>query len=328
MIPLLEPMLSDFKKWSVGWSVQCFIEDMAAPGMKPIGPSQMYILRKIQRATIGSKMATSLTKRDIIDWVKELRTKPGGHGSPISAATANQYVTYFSGALKYVGAVHEDCEITAAAVDAAKPFLVKHNLIGKSAPRDQRPTEEQRALLLKLAEERNARRNTKIDLVLMDRWQYAAGMRIGASCKILWRDWNPEDQTQVIRGMKDPRVRNKVKVVALRGIAQEMLFELAYAMNAAGPEAWKNQEPRIFPYHAKSTSQAHSILRDRAGLKGKLRLHDWRRECSSQLVEVEGYSAEEAIGFTGHETTAVFQRTYMKLKPEKLKDGPRSRRAA
>jgi integrase len=311
---------------TVAWCIEQYMRDM--PGLNcPIGASKKCSLKVIQSDPIGALKANALVKTDIIDWIKRVLKRPGRNGSTAVAATALQYFSHLYGVLEYVAATTPDSDnISPAALIAAKPFLEKHRLIGKGARRHQRPTEAQRMAILKLAYERNQRGKASIDLVKIDRWQYSSGMRVGATCKIQWLDWNINDQTMLIRGMKDPRVKNKQKVVALRVDAQGMLFELAHEINEAGPLAWSDLEPRIFPYKAKSVSQAHSELRAKAGFKGVLRLHDWRREFSAQLVEVYGYSKEEAICFTGHDGTQVYESTYMVLNPARMKDGPAARR--
>jgi hypothetical protein len=57
-------------------------------------------------------------------------------------------------------------------------------------------------------------------------------------------------------------------------------------------------------------------------------MHDSRRDCGTRLVEDKGYSPAEAILVTGHETTAIFERTYLVMKPENFRLGPKAKRAA
>ena len=99
--------------------------------------------------------------------------------------------------------------------------------------------------------------------------------------------------------------------------AQAMLYELAWEMNAK-PETWGDTEKRIFPWNSKSASQAYADIKRKAGGQGR-RLHDSRREGASRLIE-QGYTPPQAIMATLHETTAIFERNYMRLKPEGFKD--------
>ena len=121
----------------------------------------------------------------------------------------------------------------------------------------------------------------------------------------------------LVTKVKDPRTRNKTKQAALTTEAQAMLYELAWEMNAR-PETWGCQEKRIFPWNSKSASQAYADIKRKAGVQG-LRLHDSRREGCTRLIE-SGYTTTQATMVSLHETDAVFQRSYLRLKPEDFKD--------
>lgn len=321
-IPLLEPMLSDFKKGTVAWLIQRYLEEVAANDqMKQIGASQMYLYRRLQqRSPAGSKQAAKLTKADIIAiarWLRQQKVKSTSRN--VGPATVSQYLSCLGVVLDYAGSgVWDDCvELSSLPIKAARAFLVKHNLVGKSTPRDRRPSTEEIGTLEELGHQRNKNKRTRIDLVKLGRWQIASGRRLGESCRIEWRGWNELEQTMLVTKVKDPRRRNKNKYAALTDEAQFMLYELAWEMNAAGPKAWYDPQPRIFPWNAKSASQAYADLKRKAGIQN-LRLHDSRGECASRLVE-SGYSPAQAILVTLHETTTVFERTYMRLRPENFR---------
>ena len=288
-----------------------FIAEM--PSVRTLGLSHRLTLEKMARSWLGKIEGENLTKNNIQDYCKE-RTD-------ICAATRGQYITYLAGVLKYAASAWEDCAaISDKPIKDAKEFLKKHGYVGKSTPRDRRPTADEVERLLALFAEQNARSKNEIDMVLIARWQIASTRRIGETCALLWGDWDRENHTILVRKMKDPKNKNKQKVVALPIAAQEMLIELEPLRKA--PD---NQAERIFPYNSHSVSARYTEAKKLLGIVN-LRLHDSRREAASRLIEA-GYSAEEAIGFTGHETTQVFQRTYMRPKPERLKDGPAKLRA-
>lgn len=278
-----------------------------------LGVDTTYRLRKLQRHWIGAMMATAITRSEVIELCRERRKK-------VCAATVTHDVVCLSTVLKYAGSgAWKDClDVSAAEVIAAKPFLTRHDLIGKSQPRDRRPTQGEVAALEAYFAAQNEHDRTKVDMVLLTRWQIASGRRVGESCKLLWEDWRREDQTILVRKMKDPRKKNKQKVVALTPEAQTMLLELEPQRDLT--------EPRIFPFNSKTASARYTMAKKALGIEN-LRLHDSRRELSSRLVE-RGFTSAEAIGFTGHETTAIFERVYMRLDPATLKGGPASRRAA
>lgn len=288
------------------------------PGVKPVGASMVYTLRRVARDPIGQIDAEALKKGDFVDFARRLKAR-GLH-----QATAMQYMAYATGVLKYAGsapgAEWADCEnVSAAAVEAAKPYLTKHGLIGKSEPRTRRPTLEEVERLCAYFEEQNHHGRTKIDMVLLSLWQFYSARRVGESCKLLWADWNRDAQTIVVRGMKDPRRKGKVKVVALPEEAQQLLIALYEVRDPA--------QPRIFPWNSKSASARYTLAKHALGIDG-LRLHDSRRDRGTRLVEDKGFSSAEAICFTGHETPAVFERTYLRMNPEMLKHGPLAKRMA
>lgn len=303
------------RQGTVAWIIDRYIRAMNGlddrPAVKPLGSSHLIVLRMLQRALIGSKIASELRRQDVIEHCQQRRV----HVLP---ATINQDVTYLSGALKYAGSAWDDCEdISDAAVAAAKPFLIKHDLIGKSTPRKRRPTPEELARLLAHFVIENARKHNKIDMVKVSLWQIASSRRISESCRIEWPDWNREAHTMTVRKMKDPKNRNKTKIVALPKAAQALLIEW-----------WERRdprEPRILPFKSKSCSARYTVAKKILGIED-LRLHDSRRECFTRLVEEEGYSLEEAIMVSGHETIAIPQRNYLAQKPELFHLGPRQKR--
>lgn len=315
-----EPKLSDFTPFTIAWLHQRYIEEMDARTETKLGESHRYQLRRHQRESFGAKDARTLTEDDFIEYFRWRR-------ETVTAATAMQDFTYMHGVLKYAKASWRDCRgcIKPSVMSDVKTYLVKQRVIGKSNPRDRRPQEKEIAALLAYFSRPYKGRGfeRRIDMALMTRWQLASGRRVGESCALLWEDWNSEQHTILVRKMKDPRNKNKRKVVALPPEAQEILVALWEKRNPS--------EPRIFPYRSASVSAAYTHAKKPgeatlAGIKD-LRLHDCRRDCASRLIE-KGYTAEEAIGFTGHDTTAVFQRTYMRARPELLKDGPAALRAA
>lgn len=282
------------------------------PGIKPHGGSHLYTLRKLQKAPIGKVMANKLTRGDVIAHMK-MRIAEG-----VKPQTTMQDFTYLFVALKYAKSEPTwDCEgIATQALADAKPYLLTHNLICKSTPRDRLPQPEEIAALEAEAVKSNARRGTKIDMVLFTRWQIASSRRLSESCRITWRDWDYETQTQLVHKMKDPKNRNKTKRVALTDEAQAMLVEMAFAMNEK-PEMWNDQEPRIFPWNAKSTGAKYGTLKKRAGVVG-LRLHDSRAQCYTSMRE-KGIPGVVAILVTGHETEATPERVYKRTKAESFK---------
>lgn len=293
------------------------------PGVRPLGESHYCNLQRIAREPFGQLVAAEVTKADVIAFARELRQR-------VKPSTVNAYVGFVGGVFDYAGAAWKDCDsLSKAPMTAARAFLMKNDIIGKSVPRDRRPTDEEFAAIQAAAEVRNTKQKTRIDLAKLERWQKASSRRLSESCRMKWCDWNREDHTLTVYGMKDPRRKGKVKVVALPDDAQEMLVEIEpKRLRPEDPNepvfGWVDKDGTVRPYNPHSASQASRDVKKKLGIVG-LRLHDSRRDCGSRLVE-KGYTSAEAIGFTGHETTQVFERTYMRPDVALLKDGPASKR--
>lgn len=277
-----------------------------------LGLDSGYRLRKIQRhAVLGPMLAVDLKREDVIEFCQARRKE-------VCAATVTHDVVCLFTVFKYAGSgVWKDCRaVSAAEILAAKPFLTREGLVGKSQPRERRPAAEEVAALDAYFAKQNEHDRTKVDMVQLSRWQRLSSRRVGESCKIVWPDWAPYDQTIVVRGMKDPKRKGKIKTVALTAEASDMLWEMAYEMNER-PEL-RTDQPRIFPYNSKTASARYTMAKIALGIEN-LHLHDSRRECISNLAE-GGFSSQQIRMVSGHETTVILDRTYNRPDPAKFKD--------
>jgi integrase len=300
--------LPERQEGTVAWVIERFIDEMngtgARPAVRTLSASHFYTLRLLQRSPIGRIVAKALTHRDVIAHA-QLRIKE------VQPPTVLQDITFLTGALKYAGSAWEDCEgLSSGAIEAAKPYLIKHNLMGKSQPRERRVSNEEVEILVAWAVKRNENPRTVVDMVRVILWQFYSSRRIGETCRLLWADWDREAQTILVRKMKDPKNRDKNKVVALTNEAQAMLVALW--------DIRDESELRIFPYNRHTCIANYVQAKHDTGIEG-LHLHDSRAERATRLVEDEKRTPAEAILVTGHETTAVFERTYMRLDPRKFK---------
>lgn len=298
----MKPRLKYSSKPTIEVLIHRYIEKMET--VKPLGLSHKLTLLKEAREQLGPVVAAELTRDEVILYAEAM--------TDLCPATRNQYITYLGGVLKYAGSTPSwpDCkDVHAGAIEAAKPYLTKHGLIGKSQKRDRRPTQEELERLFDLFVEQNQRPKNKIDMVVMGLWQVASGRRVGESCALLWEDWNREEQTILVRKMKDPRGK-KSKWVALTPEATSILQAL---------EPMKTTD-RIFPYNSHSVSARYTEAKRILGIVN-LRLHDSRRECASRLLE-KGYTARQVILVTGHEKEDGAANVYMKMNPATFKDGP------
>ena len=308
---LIKPLLADFREGSVAWLIQRYLDEMngwaGKPAVRPMLHSQLRTLRLIQRSPkLSAVSAPELREHHLIEHCKA-RVATGR-----KPATVQQDVTFLVGAYKYALPVWKDCGDLApalAALIAVKPFLAKHNLIGRSQPRTERPTDEQHERLKAYFAKQNGDRRTKINMVEIAEWQRIQGMRISNTCRLEWGHWNRAEQTMLLTKMKDPRRRNRSKVVALTEEAQSFLIEKEARRLRPGDPTEK-----IFPYYEKSCGARYTLAKKALGIVN-LHLHDSRRDLSARLVEELGLSKEQAIGVTGHETTREYERTYMKVNP-------------
>lgn len=290
------------KDITVATIIDTFITEMDA--FRPLGLSHRLTLQRIAREDLGPIKAMALKKQDVIAYCRKR--------SDICAATKGQYITYLANALRYYGSAWDD-NISDQAIAAAKPFLTKHGLIGKSTPRDRRPSQEELERLFELFVEWNRRPKNKIDMVLVAIWQIASSRRIGETCRLMWGDWDKANHTILVRKMKDPKRKNKQKVVALTHEAQRILEALEHARKR--PE---DPTELIFPYNSHSVSAKYTAAKKVLGIQN-LRLHDSRRECVSRLAE-KGYNSNQIRLVSGHETNVILDRTYNKANPALFKD--------
>lgn len=293
--------------------IEKYIEEMALLG-KPLGGSHAAGMRMMAREMpIGQVRVVpfDLKPTHFIEHAKLRRAGFGKHRS-VLPQTINQDLVYLRGPLSYAALGWDMPDVTPAPIVAAKPFLQKYSLIGKSRPRDRRPTQEEIDLIIAIARERNKHRKTVIPMDVLMEFAIYSGRRLGEICRLRWGDVNGEDMTCVVRDMKDPKFKaGNHHVFPLLGRAWDIVMErLPHRKN---PE---NADERIFPYNAHSASQAAREIREKAGIKG-LRFHDCRREAASRAFEgrLNGkkYGVAEVMVLTGHKNPQMLMRTYTKL---------------
>jgi integrase len=132
-------------------------------------------------------------------------------------------------------------------------------------------------------------------------------MRIGEVCAIRWEDLHEEHKTVIVRDRKDPRkkIGNHMKVPLLGGALDIIQRQL------------KIDDPRIFPFNARSVTAGYRRARKALGIDD-LRYHDLRREGASRLFE-QGYPIDRVAQVTGHRDLNTLWRVYTDLSPDKDK---------
>jgi hypothetical protein len=204
-----------------------------------------------------------------------------------------------------------DCDgVSDKPIKKAKPFLTKHCIMGKSTPRTRAPRRKKGVL-----EEHFAKQNLHPNcfrhgarFALAARFVHPTHRRVVRAP--VARLELPK-QTILVRKMKDPKNRASRRGRAAMGRAGSALrVGLGDEREARAPQRRASHPAVQFQDVQPALYKAKKLL----GIEN-LHLHDSRRDRGSRLVEEDGHSAEEAIQYTGHDTTDVFQRTYMVLDP-------------
>lgn len=305
-----KPAANEAPYLTVARLIERYIAEMAQPQMKALGPSHQYTLRVMARMPVGTLAASGLKKHDVLDMVKALRAK-------VCASTAGQYVVFLSGVLKYAPSAWEDCgDVSDAAIAAAKPTLVKFNLVGKSMPRKRVPTDAELDQLLGYYATPN-RRGKKRFIRMPDIIAFALGStrRIGEICRIRRSDidWDRKDALgnptpmYMVRDMKHPRLKKG------NHKSFPLFSELADIIRLQ-PEV--PGDDRVFPFCSKSCSASYTNAKKRLGIQG-LRFHDSRRLAITRwLAKLK--SAHKVRFISGHETTLILERVYDATDPATL----------
>lgn len=261
------------------------------PGIRPLGVSHLYCLRRLQRTPIADKEADALTKHDIIEHVKSRRS------TGICAATAMHDITFIRGVLQYAPSGWEDCDnVSAAPIVAALPMLSKHGLVGKSTPRTRRPTDEEiHSLIVYLGAQDEY---CKIKAVPCFMFALVSTRRRGEICRLLRDDIDWGRKTYMIRDVKHPtKKKGNHKTFPL-------FDELAEIIKAQP----HTDDPRVFPYNAQSLGARFTLAKKALGIEN-LRFHDSRREAISRYLQ-RGLKPHEVRLISGHENTVILERVY------------------
>ena len=302
-LAILEPMLTDFKPFSVAWIIQRVIEEVASnsSSMKQYGQSHLACMRRMQREPIGKVDARKLTKQDVVEFAKFLRS---GKNRPkaVIAATVQQYLSYLGTTLDYAGSTWDDCnDITRAPLIAAKPFLKKQGLIGKSTPRKRRPTDDEIARLMAHFDKQAKHPKTRIRMSFVFAFALVSSRRLGEICRITHGDVDYANRVYWVRDVKHPtKKKGNDKSFVLWPELEEIIKRQ--------PRITTDPHERIFPFNAHSASQCFREGREKLGITG-LRFHDSRREAISRWLKTLS-PQDVRIAVSGHETTQILERVY------------------
>lgn len=306
----VEQSSTTFSDATISDLIGLYINDVGQ--MRTLGTTHLYALKALQRRNIGAITASKLQSSDIIAHCRERQA------AGVCPATVNQDITYLRGPLK-MARIMWGIPATEAAIVEAMPLLTKLQLVGKSKPRDRRPTQEELDLLIAHFKKQNGHWRTRTPMDVLTEFAVLSGRRISETCRLRWEDLNEQDRTCLVRDLKDPKRK--------KGSGNHGTFPLlgrAWDIVMAQPKV--EGEPRIFPYNSKTASGRYTLAKRKLGIKN-LRLHDNRRECASRMIE-QAYSVPEVMCVTLHKNPQILMRTYMRLNPADLHKGPAAKRSA
>lgn len=302
-----------YAPYSVADILERYIKEMngtgTVRGLKPLGSTHLYALKMLQRLPLAQKDARKLTKTDIIDHCKLRREN-------VSAATVNQDITYLRGPLAYAPSAWDDCaEVSAGAIEAARPLLVKYGLIGKGAPRKRVPTDDEVDRLIAYFTEQDA--HSKIKMVPVILFALASTRRRGEICRIQWGDVDFDRKDDAGNSTPMYMVRDMKHPTKKKGNHKEFaLFPELAEIIRRQPRLTDNPAERVFPFNPVSVGARYIAAKKALGITG-LRFHDNRRASITKWLKVFD-SPYKVKQISGHENTLILERVYAAPNPADL----------
>ena len=301
---------SQIERPTIAQLIERGMQEAMLPGARAFGRSKVYTMRILQRSHIGSIVAADLKAMDVVAHCRARK------GAGILPATLMHDYNALRVILKTAKFLWDVDGISMDPLDKAKHTLDKEQLIGKSVPRDRRPTPDEMERIAIEAADRMKRKNVKIPLSAIFEFSYTSGRRISETCRLKWGDVDFDKRTCIVRDLKNAKGKGFHGVFPLLGRSWDLIM--------AQPRHSDDPNERIFPYLSKSCGAAFREVCRKLGITN-LRLHDQRRECFSRLFE-EGYNVPEVQKVSLHANPTILLKTYTALKPEDLHLGPAAKR--
>ena len=273
-------------------------------GIKPLGESHYFALRRLQREQIAQKTAVELKKQDVIDYARMRRTK-------VQPCTINQELTYLRGVLKYAESAWEDGDVSDKAIRNALPMLIKLQLIGKANRRTQRPTDEQIQRIKAWFDQQATHPKMKLKR-MADLIEFAirSSRRRGELCRMTHGDVDYEKHIYWVRDVKHPtKKKGNDKAFILWPELEEIIRRQ--------PRLSSEPSERIWPYHAASVTQAYIRCKKALGIKD-IRFHDNRGRAISDWL-LKGLPPEDVSrAISGHSDTRILETVYDRRSPSEI----------
>lgn len=257
--------------------IERFMSEREA-GTKPLGKSTVFGLRRLQRLSIGKRVASKLRAEQIIEFCRELR------GDNLDVSTVHQYVSFIRGVLNHAKSKWK-LDVPVDVIKEAEPTLKAEQLVGKSKARDRRPTHEEFDRLIAYFRKADSLAWTRIPMAVIAEFAVWTGRQRGEICEMRWEDVDMVKRTCVVRGEKFP------------------LLGKAWDIVEAQPRT--EGEPRIFPYNAESVGKRYIEAKKALGIED-LRFNDSRREAAYRQYKA-GFAPHEIARATGHDVQTVVE---------------------
>ncbi|MCT7942373.1 site-specific integrase [Shewanella holmiensis] len=265
-----------------------------------IGRTKLYVLNMLADSDIGKMNAFDIKSHHIVEHCKNRINSGTG------PSTVSHDVSYLKWCLKMAKASY-GYALSELPIIEAYDLLHSQNLIGKSARRSRRPTENEIDKLKVGLQERSNQRMAHIPYVDLLDFSILSCMRIGEVCRITWDDVDEQQKAVTVRNRKDPRKKaGNHMLVPLLGGAWEIL------------QKQTRNDARVFPFNERSVTAGFQRVRNELGIED-LRYHDLRREGASRLFE-KGYTIDEVAQVTGHRNINTLWQVYTELYPKRLHD--------
>ncbi len=261
--------------------------------------SKQSALEFLERHEIGKVNALELSTEILVDHARARRT------SGVAGPTGRQRLH-----LDWRGHRGRKGRAIAAlkpeVIDEARVLCTKLRLIGKSARRDRRPTNDELQKLDEHFRVRDRHRSTIVPMRPIMWFAIYSTRREAEICRLEWSDNDAIARTGLVRDAKHPRSKE----------GNHLRFKYV-------PEGWAivEQQPRvseyIFPYDPKTVCGAFTKACQFLGIVD-LHFHDLRHEATSRLFE-RGYDIQEVAQFSLHRSWTELKR-YTNLRPENLRE--------
>ena len=254
----------------------------------------------IQWLEVTHKVRTSeqLTGRHLIEWQKHIARQKNGKGQPLKPGTVNNKIVAVSGYLNHLVSLgHVPRQLLKALRYVKAPKRLPGNVLSH---------EEVKQLLesIPAGTPRGFRDRAMMELL------YSTGIRVGELLGVNVGDVDFRNATMMVTGKGDKQRVVPIGATALRFLESYVRAVRPFLVKDPAEDAlFLNFKGKRVP-HRSFLGTVHSLA-ERAGLKGKVTPHTFRRSCTTELIR-GGANMFHVKDLLGHESLDTIQ-SYAKL---------------